>query len=98
MFASSTPFAKFLIRVFGHTFIKAQSDIRQRDGFATKEFGSSVKCVCQDMFPMECIWSVAGRFLVTSSAGHLGWYTATLVGASYMESFMRLNAEPLEGM
>ena len=59
---------------------------------------TTVKAQCQSMFPMECIWSIAGRFLVTSSAGHLGWYSATLVGASYMEFFMRINSEPLEGM
>ena len=47
---------------------------------------------------MECVWSIAGRFLVTSSAGDFRWYIATLLGTSYTESFMRMNAEPLEGM
>ena len=97
-FASGSPPVKFLVRIFGHSFIKAQSDMRQRDAFATRTFSQTVKSMSYDMFAMECVWSVAGRFLLTGSAGSVGWYYATLVCTAYIEFFMRVNAEALEGV
>jgi hypothetical protein len=96
-FQSCSAPIKSLIRVFGHTFIKGQSDIRQRDGFASDGFVSTVKAECIVMYAMESVWAIAGRFLITSSAGQdYNWYLFTLFGMSYMEWFMRVNAESLE--
>ena len=95
-FQSFSPLFQTMIRIFGHSTIKSQSDVRQRDGFATGIFKSTVKLNCQSMFPMECIWAIAGRFLI--SAGNPGfWLVVTLVGVSGMEWSMRVNAECLEG-
>jgi len=95
-FQSCSPAAQTMIRIFGHSFIKSQSDVRQRDNFATGKFESTVKVKCNGMFPMECIWATAGRFLV--SAGNAGFLLfVTLGGVSVMEWNTRVNAECLEG-
>ena len=76
--------------------MKHQSDMRQRNAFATKEFDDTVKRMCMDMFAMEAVYSLSGRFLMTSGAGKsYGWYLASLICTAYMEFFMRVNAEAI---
>jgi hypothetical protein len=96
-FATSPPPVQFVLRVFGHTFIKSQSDVRQRDGFATNTFHSTCKAMSVNMYAMESVFGIAGRFLMTAGAGSsYSWYCASLVCTAYMEWFMRVNAEALE--
>ena len=96
-FASSPPPVQFVLRVFGHSFMKSQSDIRQRDAFALKKFDETVKRKCVDMFAMESVYCLAGRFLMTSGAGSsYGWYLASLLCSAYLEFFVRVNSESLE--
>ena len=54
-FQSSSSLVQCIIRVFGHTFIKGQSDVRQRDGFARNKQSKTVKAACGNMFAMECV-------------------------------------------
>ena len=96
-FASASPPVQFFLRCVGHTFIKGQQDMRQRDSFANGEFPYTVKCASLDMFGMEAVYSLLGRFLVSSSANSsTGWYFATLLTTSYMEFFSRVNAEAIK--
>ena len=95
-FQSCPPHVQTMLRIFGHTFIKSQSDVRQRDAIATGTFLLTVKLECNAMFPMECIWATAGRFLI-SAGNNDGWLLVTLVGVFVMEWSMRVNAECLEG-
>jgi len=93
--AAANP-ARFFIRVVCHPLIKGQSDVRQRDAFATGSFDSTVKAQSLAMFAMEAVWSISGRFLMVRSSGSsYGWYIATLFCTAYMEFFFRVNAEPL---
>ena len=96
-FASAPAWGQCLLRTFAHPFVKGQSDMRQRDAYATKDFDLTVKAMSGDMFPMECVWSTAGRFMMVSNAGKsYGWYLVTLIALSYMEWFMRVNAEAIK--
>ena len=95
-FQSSSSLVQCIIRVFGHTFIKGQSDVRQRDGFARNKQSKTAKAACGNMFAMECVWAIAGRFLISGAVGSYNWYLLTLLSTAYMEWFMRVNSEPLE--
>ena len=95
-FASCSPPFQFVLRVVGHTFIKHRSDMKQQTAFATKKFDRSVKNMCTDMFAMESVYSLSGRFLMTSGAGKsYGWYIASLLCTAYMEFFMKVNSESI---
>jgi len=96
-FASASPPVQFLLRCVGHTWIKGQQDMRQRDAIANGKFQSTVKAASLNMFVMEAVYSLLGRFLVSSSANSsTGWYFATILTTSYMEFFSRVNAEAIK--